>query len=53
MIATIKKNDLVAFDFSDGTSKRIIRQGKELLIEREVSEFTKTNALADKLDSLF
>lgn len=53
MIATINKNDLVAFDFSDGTSKRIIRQGKELLIEREVSEFTKTNELADKFDSLF
>ena len=53
MIATINKNDLVAFDFADGTSKRIIRQGKELLIEREVSEFTKTNALAYKFDSLF
>ena len=49
MIATINKNDLVAFDFSDGTSKRIIRQGKELLIEREVSEFTKTNVLAQFL----
>ena len=45
MIATIKKNDLVAFDFADETSKRIIRQGKELLIEREVSEFTKTNCI--------
>lgn len=45
MIATINKNDLVAFDFSDGTSKRIIRQGKELLIEREVSEFTKAQFL--------
>ena len=53
MIATVTKNDLVALGFSEGTSKRIIRQGKELLIEREVSEFTKTNALADKLDSLF
>lgn len=49
MIATVNKNDLVAFDFSDGTSKRIIRQGKELLIEREVSEFTKTNVLAQFL----
>lgn len=34
MIATVNKNDLVALGFSEGTSKRIIRQGKELLIER-------------------
>ncbi|MDG3133181.1 DUF3173 domain-containing protein [Streptococcus suis] len=34
MIATINKNDLVALGFSEGTSKRIIRQGKELLIAR-------------------
>lgn len=39
MIATVTKNDLVALDlvalgFSEGTSKRIIRQGKELLIAR-------------------
>ena len=32
MIATVNKNDLVALGFSEGTSKRIIRQGKELLI---------------------
>ena len=31
MIATVTKNDLVALE---GTSKRIIRQGKELLITR-------------------
>jgi len=30
MIATVTKNDLVALGFSEGTSKRIIRQGKEL-----------------------
>ncbi|MBX9076607.1 DUF3173 domain-containing protein [Streptococcus anginosus] len=34
MIATVNKNDLVALGFSEGTSKRIIRQGKELLIAR-------------------
>ena len=34
MIATVTKNDLVALGFSEGTSKRIIRQGKELLITR-------------------
>ena len=34
MIATINKNDLIALGFSEGTSKRIIRQGKELLIDR-------------------
>lgn len=34
MIATINKNDLVTLGFSEGTSKRIIRQGKELLITR-------------------
>lgn len=34
MIATINKNDLVAFGFSEGTSKRIIRQGKKLLVTR-------------------
>lgn len=34
MIATVTKNDLVALGFSEGTSKRIIRQGKELLISR-------------------
>lgn len=34
MIATVNKNDLVALGFSEGTSKRIIRQGKELLITR-------------------
>lgn len=34
MIATINKNDLIALGFSEGTSKRIIRQGKELLVSR-------------------
>lgn len=34
MIATINKNDLVALGFSEGTSKRIIRQGKKLLVTR-------------------
>lgn len=34
MIATINKNDLIALGFSKGTSKRIIRQGKELLVSR-------------------
>lgn len=34
MLVTVNKNDLVALGFSEGTSKRIIRQGKELLIER-------------------
>lgn len=34
MIATVTKNDLVALGFSEGTSKRINRQGKELLITR-------------------
>ena len=34
MIATVTKNDLVALGFSEGTYKRIIRQGKELLITR-------------------
>lgn len=34
MIATVTKNDLVALGFSEGTSKRIIRQEKELLITR-------------------
>lgn len=34
MIATVTKNDLVALGFSEGTSKRIIHQGKELLITR-------------------
>lgn len=34
MIATINKNDLVALGFSEGTSKRIIRQGKNLLVTR-------------------
>ena len=34
MIATINKNDLVALEFSEGTSKRIIRQGKKLLVTR-------------------
>ncbi|WP_256866542.1 DUF3173 family protein, partial [Streptococcus suis] len=34
MIATVNKKDLVALGFSEGTSKRIIRQGKELLIAR-------------------
>ena len=34
MIATVTKNDFVALGFSEGTSKRIIRQGKELLIAR-------------------
>ncbi|VOT67820.1 Domain of uncharacterised function (DUF3173) [Streptococcus pneumoniae] len=27
MIATVTKNDLIALGFSEGTSKRIIRQG--------------------------
>jgi hypothetical protein len=31
MIATINKDDLVALGFSEGNSKRIIRQGKKLL----------------------
>ena len=34
MIATVTKNDLIALGFSEGTSKRIIRQGKEILITR-------------------
>ena len=34
MIATINKNDLVALGFSEGTSKRIIRQCKKLLVTR-------------------
>ncbi|MTV85811.1 DUF3173 family protein, partial [Streptococcus pneumoniae] len=34
MIATVTKNDLIALGFFEGTSKRIIRQGKELLITR-------------------
>ena len=34
MIAKINKNDLIALGFSEGTSKRIIRQGKELLVSR-------------------
>ena len=42
MLVTVNKNDLVALGFSEGTSKRIIRQGKELLIERG---FRKTNVL--------
>ena len=33
-IATVTKNDLIALGFSEGTSKRIIRQGKEILITR-------------------
>lgn len=34
MIATVNKNDLVSLGFTEGTSKRIIKQGKELLIAR-------------------
>lgn len=34
MIATVDKNDLVALGFSEGTSKRIIHQGKLLLVTR-------------------
>ncbi|MGT2716489.1 DUF3173 family protein [Streptococcus respiraculi] len=34
MILTITKADLVALGFSNGTSKSIIRQGKELLVAR-------------------
>ena len=34
MIATKNKNDLVALGFSEGTSKRIIRHGKKLLVTR-------------------
>ena len=34
MIKTITKDDLVNLGFSEGTSKRIIRQGKQLLVER-------------------
>lgn len=39
MIATVTKNDLVALGFSEGTSKRIIRQGKELLITRDFTVY--------------
>ncbi|MFX3916350.1 DUF3173 family protein, partial [Streptococcus suis] len=34
MIATVNKNELVDLGFSEGTSKRIIRQGKEIIITR-------------------
>lgn len=35
MIATVTKNDLVALGFSEGTSKRIIRQGEDYLVVKE------------------
>ena len=34
MIATITKDDLIQLGFSEGTSRRIIKQGKALLVER-------------------
>lgn len=34
MIATVNKNDLVSLGYSEGTSKRIIRQGKDILVKR-------------------
>lgn len=34
MIAMVNKSDLVSLGFSEGTAKRIIRQGKELLVSR-------------------
>ena len=34
MIKTVTKDNLVKLGFSQGTAKRIIREGKELLVSR-------------------
>lgn len=67
MIATVTKNDLVALGFSEGTSKRIIRQGEDYLVVKErlghasitttIDTYShlypsKQKDLADKLDEL-
>lgn len=34
MIATINKDDLIALGFSKGTSIRIIKEGKQIMVNR-------------------
>ncbi|WP_449449209.1 DUF3173 family protein [Streptococcus suis] len=40
MIATVTKDDLVKLGFSKGTSIRIIREGKQIMVNRGFSVYS-------------